>query len=514
MNRGFEIVRALLIYGLCVPFAILLGYSIPNAGSDYTSLYVVLLLVLLLLMPFLLRWHHPLLVLSWNLAAVVFFMPGRPDLWLVMAALSLVMSLVERMINRQAEFLFVPSLTWPLVFIALVVVVTARLTGGLGFMAFGGSLVGGRKYVWLLGAILGYFALAAHRIPAESASWYVSGFFLGSVTRAIGNMVSVVNPSLYFIFLIFPPLNWIGGSVAPGEASERIEGLAPACVGLVSYLLARHGIKGVFAINKPWRVVLLVGFVALGMLGGYRTVAILILLLLLIQFWLEGLWRTRLLPAFVLAAILGGSLILGFLPQMPFAIQRSLAFLPLDVAPAVRVDVGISTDWRLRMWSALLPEVPHYLLLGKGLGVSASDMSMAQADMRLGFEEDYYALMLSGDFHSGPLSVIISFGIWGLIGFVWFLAAATRLLYRNYRYGDEALKNINTFLLASFIAQALVFVFIFGSFHFELLKFTGLAGLSVALNGGMCAKPVATPVVEEPQPAPFSTILPKPLLGR
>lgn len=503
----------MLIYGICLPLAILLGYLLASP-LDFTSFTLIAVLLLLLLMPFLLRWHHPLLVLSWNVAAVVFFLPGRPDLWLIMAALSLIMSLVERMINRQAEFLFVPSITWPLIFIALVVLVTARLTGGLGFMAFGGSLVGGRKYVWLLGAILGYFALAAHRIPAQRASLYVSGFFLGGVTRAIGNMVNVVNPSLYFIFLIFPPLSWVGGSVAPGEASERIEGLAPACVGLVSYLLARHGIKGVFAINKPWRAVLLVAFVALGMLGGYRTVAILILLLLLIQFWLEGLWRTRLLPAFALAAILGGSLILGFLPQMPFAIQRSLAFLPLDVDPAVRVDVGISTDWRLRMWSALLPEVPQYLLLGKGLGVNASDLSMAQSDMKLGFEEDYYALMLSGDFHSGPLSVLISFGIWGLIGFVWFLSAAIRLLYRNYRYGDEALKNINTFLLASFIAQAAVFIFIFGSFHFELLKFTGIAGLSVALNGGMCEKPVPAPAVEDPEPAAFGTILPKPLFGR
>lgn len=513
MTSGIEIVRSLLIYGICLPLAALLGYLLASP-LDSTSFTMIALLVFLLLLPLLLRWHHPLLIVCWNMAAVVFIMPGRPDLWLVVAALSLTLSLVERMINRQVEFLFVPSITWPLLFIALVVAVTARLTGGFGFMAFGGSLVGGRKYVWLLGAILGYFALAAHRIPVQRAPLYTAGFFLGGVTRAIGNLINVVDPSLYFIFLVFPPLTWGGTTVAPGEASERIEGLAPACLGVVSFLLARYGIRGLFAINRPWRALLLLTFCALGMLGGYRTVAILMLLVLAIQFWLEGLWRTRLMPAFALAGILGGAVMLGFLHQMPFAIQRSLAFLPIDVDPAVRVDVGISTDWRLRMWSVLLPEVPQYLLLGKGLGVSASDMGFSQTDIARGFQEDYYALMLAGDFHSGPLSVVISFGIWGLIGFVWFLLAGTRLLYRNYRYGDESLRTINTFLLASFIAQALVFIFIFGSFHFELLKFTGLAGLSVALNGGMCEKPAPAPVEAAPPAGSFGTILPKPLFGR
>ena len=141
-------------------------------------------------------------------------------------------------------------------------------------------------------------------------------------------------------------------------------------------------------------------------------------------------------------------------------------------------------------------------------------MQMAQSDVRLGFEEDYYQLMMAGDFHSGPLSVLISFGIWGVIGFLWFSVAALRLLHRNYLYGDESLKTINTFLLASFIAQLLIFLVIYGSFHFELFKFTGLVGLSVAINGGMCRKPAPTPAAAVAETASFGTILPKPLFGR
>ena len=48
--------------------------------------------------------------------------------------------------------------------------------------------------------------------------------------------------------------------------------------------------------------------------------------------------------------------------------------------PDARLDAEGSTEWRLDMWKALLPEVPQYLLLGKGFAFSAEayDMSMGR----------------------------------------------------------------------------------------------------------------------------------------
>ncbi|MEI2825055.1 MAG: hypothetical protein V9F04_00635, partial [Dermatophilaceae bacterium] len=98
------------------------------------------------------------------------------------------------------------------------------------------------------------------------------------------------------------------------------------------------------------------------------------------------------------------------------------------------------------------------------------------------------------------LSLIIPLGLFGLISFLWFLAAAFRVLRYNYRYGDAEYRRINTFLLAYFTVRVLFFFVIFGSFHTELTIFTGLIGLSISLNGGMC------------RPAPAHALAPTPLI--
>jgi hypothetical protein len=95
-------------------------------------------------------------------------------------------------------------------------------------------------------------------------------------------------------------------------------------------------------------------------------------------------------------------------------------------------------------------------------------------------------LALAGDYHNGPLSVILPFGIWGVITFVWFLFAAIRVLHANYRYGDSSLRMINTFLLAAFVARVIFFFLLVGALNSDMLVFCGLLGLSVSLNGGVC----------------------------
>jgi len=89
---------------------------------------------------------------------------------------------------------------------------------------------------------------------------------------------------------------------------------------------------------------------------------------------------------------------------------------------------------------------------------------------------------LAGDYHNGPLSVLIPFGIWGLAAFVWLMVAGARFLYTNFREGAPELRQINAFLLALFLARILFFCFVFGTLHGDLYHFAGILGLSVALN--------------------------------
>jgi len=143
----------------------------------------------------------------------------------------------------------------------------------------------------------------------------------------------------------------------------------------------------------------------------------------------------------------------------------------------------------------VLPEVPRYLLKGKGYTFGANEMYETRDAVFSRFDPGYVGAIATGDYHNGPLSVIMPFGIAGAIGFVWFLAAALRYLHWNYRYGDASLKQVNTFLLAAFAAKTLYFLAVFGGLHTDLFWFTGLIGFSVSLNGQPSAR------VEEPEVA-------------
>lgn len=123
--------------------------------------------------------------------------------------------------------------------------------------------------------------------------------------------------------------------------------------------------------------------------------------------------------------------------------------------------------------------------------------------------------MLAGDYHNGPLSVLIPFGVWGALAFVWFLVASFRALYLNYHHGDPDLKIINTFLIAYFAARLVFFTAVFGGFYGDLAVFSGIVGLSIALNHGI-RKPVTVPAiakaVEQAEPEP--ALPPAPAFGR
>jgi hypothetical protein len=206
-------------------------------------------------------------------------------------------------------------------------------------------------------------------------------------------------------------------------------------------------------------------------------------------FYLEKLYRTGLMMVVVLGGFMGASLLVPLASHLPYTFQRSLAFLPfLDISPEARMDTDASTEWRLTIWRALLPEIPGYLLLGKGYSFSQETFTESMgnnATFLNTIDPSQNALALSSDFHSGPLSVIIPFGIWGIIALLWFWAAGYWVVWRNYKYGDPTLRHINIFLYASFIAKCFSFLFIFGALSDDVGGFAALIGMSVALNHGV-----------------------------
>jgi hypothetical protein len=509
MNNAAAILRSVITYAVCVVLAVFVGYQLkdPLTVSTFSA---VGFLILLLVSPLLLRWHHLLLLLSWNVVAVLFFVTGKPPMWLAMVALSLSISILQRALNREVRFVNVPQVTRPLAFLLVVTLVTAYLTGGIGIRAFGSDVFGGRRYVYLIGAILGYFALTAQRIPQERAGLYFAVFFLGGLTSLIGDLIPLVTPSFYFIFWLFPP-SAITGQLELG--TTRLGGIAGASFAVYYYMLSRYGIRGIFSLNKPWRIIVFIAFVPVGLLGGYRLIIIIIGMTFVVQFFLEGLHRTKMFPGMVLAAVLAAAILVPVAPKLPYTFQRALAFLPLQIDPLARQDAEGSSEWRLKMWTAILPEVPKYLWLGKGYALSAFDFDFMKTRQEGNISAENWDAAVAGDYHNGPLSVVLTFGIWGVIGFLWFVASSLRVLYCNYRYGPPPLKTFNTLLFASFVTRLVMFFLVFGSFYSDMFQFAGLLGLSVSLNGGVC-RPSPSNVPETQKTEGVAGMLPRPAFQR
>jgi hypothetical protein len=217
--------------------------------------------------------------------------------------------------------------------------------------------------------------------------------------------------------------------------------------------------------------------------SGFRAALIMFCLLTLFQFFLEGVHRTRLLPFLMAAVLFCGAMVVANSSRMPIVIQRTISFLPVEVSPLARTTAQGSTEWRVEMWRRMLPQVPMYLLLGKGYAIDPNDLQMAMESDSRGYGGRSLVATQAGDYHSGPLSVAIPFGLWGILALMWFWVASLRYLYHNYRRGDPRLKQVNTLLLALYAAKVVAFVFVFGGFYFDLAFFVGLVGLAVALNG-------------------------------
>lgn len=513
MSNVQSALRSLVVYAICVPAAIFLGYLLANPLQREAFVTVSLVLALLC-SPLLIRYHYPLMLLLWNATAVLFFVQGRPTFGAAAIAFSFMLSLTRRTLDRRYQFLKVPSLTRPLIFLVIVILVTAQLTGGIGLRALGGEVYGGKRYLLLLLSILGYFAITAYRIPPDRAALYVGLFFLGGVTNLIGDLFPILVSWMPFLFWLFPIFSTDTSTIELG--STRLVGLSAASAAIFCYMLARHGVRGLMLSGKPWRFVIFVLCSGIGLLGGFRSTLLFMLLCFGLQFYLEGLHRTKLLPVLAISGVLLAAVALPFTSKLPFTIQRALAVLPVPLDPVAKYSAQISSDWRLNMWKAVLPQVPQYLLLGKGLAFSRSDFDATteQAFQLNAISEDQIGAALAGDYHNGPLSVVIPFGIWGLGGLIWFLIAGYRVLLNNYRYGDPALRIINAFLLADFLTRVFMFFVVVGGFASDMLHFAAVVGLSVSLNGGKANPSLPEETTPDPDLAPGFISPTRRVLGR
>src|SRR5215813_5214801 len=113
MTNDIAVIRSMLIYAICLPLAIFLGYLIAGP-IDITAASVFGLVLFLFMLPFLFRWYHAWLIAVWNMAMVLYVLPGTPMGWMLMAFVGFFIALGHYILNRERKFIEVPSVAWSL----------------------------------------------------------------------------------------------------------------------------------------------------------------------------------------------------------------------------------------------------------------------------------------------------------------------------------------------------------------------------------------------------------------
>jgi hypothetical protein len=513
MTNPSHAIKVLITYSVIIPVAILIGYLLSDPLT-YGTMGVVGFLGLLLLSPVFIKWHYPIMLMAITCPIACFFLPGNPPLAQVMVLLSFGIAIVERAMNSEQRFIPARAMVWPLVFTLIMAYMTARLTGGIGLKSLGGGgaeggVGGGKKYIELFIGIAAFFALTSRGIPRERRKLYLAMYMLGGLPSFIGDLYPVLPGPLKYINLLIPPTSVAGNGLAARLGSFGITGSV-----IVNYMLARYGLRGIFLGARAFRMVFFLGSLYVSLMGGFRIALVTDVVIFTMFFFLEGLHRTRLLPIAILLLIIGAGLVIPFSRDLPHSIQRTLSFLPLDVDPDVKMDAEGSAQWRYDMWHDLWPKVPGYLLLGKGYALTAADyqfMGSGQFAYSHTLDKSSTGLAVAGDYHNGPLSTLIPFGVWGAIAIVWLLAAAVFVTYKNFKYSDPELQTANTYFFVISIWHIICFFFVFGAFTDDVFFIGRTIGFSIALNWGVrvlkpkvtATRPVFDRLKRASSPQPF-----------
>ena len=377
-----------------------------------------------------------------------------------------------------------PRLTWcdKLLICNLLYLATvfARNPVGVDFMR--SNLIGGRPYFAILLACCGFWVLQHVTIKPKLAKLLPALMCFGSVVNAVSGLVGYFAPNLGFrlatLYSGFMP----GGEANPLDMPndnrvERHQYLAGFGVEVGRAVISYANIfKIIFFQNIFFSVCFFASLVAI-LFSGFRSNLIGWLFAIALASYIRGGVR-HIIP--LIAAGLAGVVMIVVVQtaglQVPLAAQRALSFIPISWDSRASVDAKGSVDWRVDMWRLALTS-DRYIknkVLGDGFGFDPAELraqttlAAFRMDTSHGLQ-DYY--MITGDYHSGPVSAVRFVGYIGLF-------LVTALLIANARYAWKIInmaKNTAYFPAALFfgtaaIYQPICFWLIFGAYQNDLIQ--------------------------------------------
>ncbi len=316
-----------------------------------------------------------------------------------------------------------------LIYINLAYLATVFIRNPVGFWAMQSSMVGGRPYFEIGLAFGAFMILSRVQITDFIAKVFPLFFVVPAWCVGILDVIGRLIPQTGYVLNSLYSGVGTGGATAAFQAeaelgTTRMTGLLSAGLSSVLALCAKYNPITLISPLYPHRVMMLMIAFGAIFLSGFRSA----LLFAMLAFVLSALLRGRLKDLWAAGAVMLLALVLlismqGSVLQLPLTMQRALSWLPGNWSQEAVADAEGSTQWRVEMWGWAWNDnrILRDRTWGQGFGLSLDDMNLIATSLMAGQGggsllggSDRESFMITGSFHSGPLSTIKYIGVVGL----------------------------------------------------------------------------------------------------
>jgi hypothetical protein len=451
-----------VLVGLAVLSAIVVGYWIGI--GEHFPLYVCAGLAVLLLVTFGMRQHAWILaVTGWIFAGNTEILPIPLSIRAVTVLLATCAYMGYRTLSKRDMRQGVHVLDG-LIALNVGYLIATYIHHPVGFRAIGSEMVGGKPYLNIFIAVLAYWVIV--HLP-DSVKWVsrIPYFLLaGAVAITLLHVLAYVfpqlTPQLYFLYSGLD-LDVYFGSMMGREGMTRLKELADFGYPMILVLCAYYPPRTLLNPTKV-RFYLLLLAMACILVSGFRGIFLRAVVAFALGSALHRGWRELVLGAVAgsifLALVVAGQ---GRFYSLPLPAQRTLSFLPGQWSAVAVDDAEGSSKWRFDLWQTI---VRNHLIkdwwFGDGFGLTETDlMSMGHYGH---YDED---LIMTGAYHSGPLTAIRYAGIVGLVLLYALMITAAFYSYQCVKLcRGTPLLPVAIFLAIGLIWQPVHYTFVFGGY--------------------------------------------------
>ncbi len=332
---------------------------------------------------------------------------------------------------------------------------------GAGLAILGDTKVGGGSYILWIACLLGLFFSKYIKLNSKEAKFLILGWMI----------LPLLNPFLEWLTIksggsIYPITKYFNikfGTLYQAIVIQDIEtiraGTGPISVffQIVSLLiLARRQNLFLFAVFA------VLGGIAI-MFSGFRSYLVAYFVVTFISAYFLYKKRAALVTFALVSSVSLYLVFLIIIDYVSFAVQRALSFVPGLKVDGIALENALdTTTWRIEIWELALKDFWTYAFVGRGLAWEIQGWTNLFHGNWYQTPTFFYA---NHNYHSGPVTVLIDYGLPGTILWLGLQILAIKDLGKYFKL---AVKNASKSIICSFYVYGYILVF-WDVIHFWLI---------------------------------------------